>query len=84
MNEFRNKRIIIADDVVDTGHTIKKLLDILKKIVCEFRIVVVFKKDTSIIDPDYYWKETPGDKWISFPWSSLKPVEGKGALITNE
>ena len=74
LEEFRNKKIIIADDVVDTGHTMNLLLPLLQNIVTELRVVVIFKKSNSVIDPAYFWKETPSNKWITFPWSSLEPL----------
>lgn len=36
------------------------------------RSATIYLKPTSIIKPDYIFKQT--DKWINFPWSVLPPV----------
>ena len=55
----------------------KALLKLLKPIVKEYRVVVIFKKKRSVVHPKYYWKETPGNQWIAFPWSAKKPITNK-------
>lgn len=65
-------KVLIADDVADTGHTLKLVREVLAQHVSEARTAVLYEKPTSIIDPDYVWKLT--DRWINFPWSTLPPV----------
>ena len=70
--------VLIADDVADSGHTLKMVTDFCAESVREVRSVVLFEKPRSVIKPDYAWKQT--DLWIDFPWSYLGPVTKKGGL----
>ncbi len=71
--EYMNgRKVLIADDVADTGETLTLVKDLMAKHAGEVRTVVLFAKPRSIIDPDYVWKRT--DRWITFPWSALPPV----------
>ncbi len=65
-------KVLIADDVADTGETLALVKGLMAQHAGEVRTVVLFAKPTSIIEPDYVWKRT--DKWITFPWSALSPV----------
>lgn len=65
-------KVLIADDVADTGETLALVKNLMAEHAGEVRTVTLFAKSRSIIDPDYVWKRT--DKWITFPWSALPPV----------
>lgn len=64
--------VLIADDVADTGHTLKLVREVLAQHVREARTAVLYRKPRSIVEPSYVWKET--DRWIDFPWSAKPPV----------
>lgn len=66
--------VLVADDVADTGNTLKLVREVLAQHVAEARTVVLYRKPRSIVAPTYVWKET--DLWINFPWSTLPPVVG--------
>ena len=68
--------VLIADDVADSGHTLKMVTDFCAETVREVRSVVLYEKPQSVIVPDYSWKKT--DRWIDFPWSYLGPVTRGG------
>ena len=72
--DVSHARILIADDVADTGHTLRLVREVLAQHVAEARTAVLYHKAQSVIVPDYAWKRT--DAWINFPWSSLPPVKG--------
>ena len=66
-------RVLIVDDVADTGNTLEAVLDhIEEKVEGDLRICTIAYKPHSSITPDYYVYET--DKWIVFPWEEA-PVE---------
>jgi len=70
---------LIVDDVADTGKTLKEIVDYFKKKGSNVFTVTLFKKPTSIFEPDLFVKET--DKWIIFPWEKLeteKSIKNKG------
>jgi hypoxanthine phosphoribosyltransferase len=64
--------VLVADDVADSGHTLKMVMDFCAGSVREVRSAVLYEKPQSVIVPDYSWKKT--DKWINFPWSVDGPV----------
>jgi len=72
MIDLRDSRILIVDDVADTGHTLKLVNDFCAGQVRESRIAVLYEKSGSIVKCDYVWKRT--DQWINFPWSDKDPV----------
>lgn len=72
--DHTNSKILIADDVADTGHTLKMVRDFCIERVGEVRSAVLYEKSHSLVKCDYVWKRT--DLWINFPWSTLPPVVG--------
>ena len=70
--------VLIADDVADSGHTLKMVTEFCAETVHEVRSVVLYEKPETVIRPDYSWKKT--DKWIDFPWSCDGPVTKNGGL----
>ena len=70
--DFSQKKVLIADDVADTGKTIELVQNFIAEHVAEVRSAVVYEKPGSLIKCDYVWKHT--NLWINFPWSTLPPV----------
>ncbi|MCF2705975.1 phosphoribosyltransferase [Arcanobacterium haemolyticum] len=68
------KRILIVDDVADSGRTLEFVHGICSQYTDQIRVAVLYEKPRSVLHCDYIWKTT--DKWISFPWSELPPVNG--------
>ena len=66
-------KVLVADDVADTGATLKLVREFCAGYVAEVRSAVLYEKPHSIGKPDYSWRKT--DKWIEFPWSVQPPVE---------
>ena len=65
-------RILIADDVADTGHTLQSVEAFCAGKVGEVRVAVLYEKPASLVACDYVWRRT--DRWIDFPWSAREPV----------
>ena len=70
--DLDDARILIADDVADTGHTLAMVAEFCAGRVGEVRTAVLYQKSHSVVDCDYVWKHT--DLWINFPWSTEPPV----------
>ncbi len=64
-------KVLIADDVADTGHTLKMVHDLCLERVAEVRSAVLYEKSHSLVKCEYVWKRT--DQWINFPWSTTEP-----------
>jgi uncharacterized protein len=70
--DFSAKKVLIADDVADTGKTLDLVRGFIAGHVAEVRSAVVYEKPASLVKCDYVWRRT--DRWINFPWSSQPPV----------
>ncbi len=70
--DLSGARVLIADDVADTGATLKLVRDFCADHVADARCAVIYEKPISEVKAEYVWKRT--DKWINFPWSSTPPV----------
>ena len=70
--DIRGMRVLIADDVADTGKTLELVRKEIAEHVAEARCAVLYHKPWSIIVPEYVWAHT--ERWINFPWSCQDPV----------
>ncbi len=70
--DLTEARVLVADDVADTGHTLALVKDFCVGKVSEVRCAVLYEKPRSVVKCEYVWRET--DKWIEFPWSSQEPI----------
>ena len=71
-DSIRGQKLLVVDDVADTGRTLNLVLDLLRGLGAEARSAVLYAKSQSVVAPDYVWRRT--DEWIVFPWSALPPV----------
>ncbi len=70
--DLRDTRVLIADDVADTGHTLALVRNHCLSEVAEVRTAVLYEKSPSVVECEYVWKYT--DQWINFPWSTQAPL----------
>jgi hypoxanthine phosphoribosyltransferase len=71
--DLEDARILVADDVADTGATLGLVREFCAGKVAEIRFASLYEKPRSTVKCDYVWRHT--DRWIEFPWSAL-PVVG--------
>ncbi|MEA3354839.1 MAG: phosphoribosyltransferase family protein [Campylobacterota bacterium] len=64
----RFKKVVVIDDIVDSGDTIKTVISELKSrfINTDFKSAVIFYKPDAIVQPDFKVKEA--QNWIDFFW----------------
>lgn len=74
-----DSRMLIVDDVADTGRTLEVVEAFCEGKVAEVRTAVLYEKPQSVVKCDYVWRQT--DRWIDFPWSVQGPVAGGGAAV---
>jgi len=72
--DFSAKRVLIADDVADSGKTIELVRDFIQDRVADVRSAVVYEKSRSLVKCEYVWRRT--DLWINFPWSTEPSIVG--------
>jgi len=77
--DFSAKKVLIADDVADSGRTLELVYTFLKDQVEDVRSAVIYEKPRSLIKCDYVWRRT--DLWINFPWSNEDPVVHRAGQV---
>ena len=66
--DFADFKVLIADDVADTGATLQLVKEFCEGKVAEVRCAVLYEKSRSAVKCEYVWRRT--DRWITFPWSA--------------
>ncbi len=79
--DLTGAKVLVADDVADTGHTLKAVHEFCQDVVAESKTAVLYEKPHSLVKCDYVWKRT--DRWINFPWSTEPPVAepSRGGIV---
>ncbi len=68
MSYLDGRRVLLVDDVADSGRTLALAVRLLQERGAEVRSATIYTKPSTIIQPDYAWKDT--GLWIDFPWSA--------------
>ncbi len=66
------KRVLLVDDVSDSGRTLAMVVDLIKVSGAEVRTACLYTKPHTVLEPEFFWRRTA--RWITFPWSALPPV----------
>ena len=69
---LRAERLLVVDDVADTGRTLALASEFCAQHGPEVRTAVLYEKPQSVVRCDFVWRRT--DRWINFPWSTPAPV----------
>jgi len=72
-SEVIGKRVLVVDDVADSGQSLRIAERHLRqKGAQEIRVCTLYLKPKSIFKPNHYAKTT--SKWIIFPWERLEAI----------
>ena len=75
--DVRGRKILIVDDVTDTGDTLKAAIDYVKSEGAgQIKTAVMQHKTSSAIVPDYYADLISDWRWIIYPWAAYEDVLG--------
>lgn len=74
--DHADSKVLIADDVADTGHTLALVREHCLGKVGDVRSAVLYEKSQSVVKCEYVWRRT--EQWINFPWSVDEPVVAPG------
>ncbi|QFG21046.1 phosphoribosyltransferase [Actinomadura sp. WMMB 499] len=77
--DLSGAEVLVADDVADTGATLKLVRDFCADHVADVRCAVVYEKPASSVKCEYVWRRT--DRWINFPWSTEPPVVAEPEVL---
>ena len=72
--DLGGRRVLVADDVADTGATLHFVRRLLPA-DADVRVAVIYAKPASTYPPELAWRTT--DRWIRFPWIQTPPLRVK-------
>ena len=78
MTYLSGRRVLLVDDVADSGRTLALAVRLLRDRGAEVRSAVIYTKPTTIEQPDYSHGDTA--LWIDFPWSARGSVIDEDAV----
>ena len=75
--DVSGQKILVVDDVTDTGDTLRTALTyLLQQHPAEVRTAVIQHKTTSRFIPDYYGQRIVKWRWIIYPWAVVEDLTG--------
>jgi hypoxanthine phosphoribosyltransferase len=73
---LEGKRVLLIDDLVDTGATMESALYWIKRWnPSSVLTAVIVKKAGSNFTPDFWVQEAPEGQWIDFPWEINRGIK---------
>ena len=67
VGNINGKRVLLVDDICDTGDTLKAAKDLLKQYnPSEVLVATLFIKPSCEERPEFWMEES--DEWVEFPW----------------
>lgn len=75
--DISGKKVLVVDDVVDTGDTFSVSIDYIKEMnPSEVKSAVLHYKTCSTSVPDYWAEKQEEWKWIIYPWAVYEDLTG--------
>ena len=73
-------RVLLVDDLADTGHTLRAVVDRLRGMpsIAELRAAVIWVKGVSTYVPDYHVETLPTSPWIHQPFEEYDALRPEG------
>lgn len=72
-SEFRDKRVIVFDDLSDRGTTLIEAKNYFEQNVFKnYKFATLYIKKSTKFMPNFYLKEFADDLWLDFPWETVK------------
>ena len=66
------KRILIVDDICDTGYSMREVANEYRDRGHEVLTFALYYKESSVFEPDFVWQTIPEDSpWIIFPFENI-------------
>ncbi len=72
-SRIKGKRVLVVDDVSDTGHSLRVVFAHLRaRGAVKVKVCTLYLKPGSVFTPHFYARKT--SKWIIFPWERLESI----------
>ena len=66
-HQIETDRLLIVDDIVDTGETLKLVLDAVHPHATEVKVAALYVRSNKQTAADWFWRVE--DEWVVFPWA---------------
>ena len=73
------KRVLVIDDVADTGESLALVANEVKGRIEELRTATIYRKPWARFTPDFSARET--DAWVVFPWELRETIKKIGRRL---
>ena len=76
-------RVLLVDDLADSGHTLKRVIDTLRnnyQPITDLRSAVIWTKGVSTFQADYSVEFLPTNPWIHQPFEQYDTLRPEGLL----
>jgi len=81
--EVKGKKILLVDDLADSGSSLQVVMDHLKEQGAkDVKVCAIYFKPWSVVMPDFYARET--DAWICFPHEAYESIAKIYARLRDE
>ncbi len=75
--EIKGLKVLIVDDITDTGDTIQVALQHIREFgPAEIKVAVLQHKKQSKLNPDFYADKIVQWRWIIYPWAVTEDIGG--------
>jgi hypoxanthine phosphoribosyltransferase len=75
--DLRGLKVLLVDDVNDTGETLSLAIDHIKSLGPEqLKVAVLHHKQVSPIRPDFYAQKILAWRWVIYPWAVFEDLRG--------
>ena len=66
------KKLLIVDDICDTGYSMKEVVDEYTSRGHQVMTFALYYKESAVFKPDFIWQTIPADSpWIIFPFENV-------------
>ncbi len=66
-HQIQTERLLIVDDIVDTGETLKLVLQAVEPHTSEVKVAALYVRSNQQNTADWHWRVE--DEWVIFPWA---------------
>jgi hypoxanthine phosphoribosyltransferase len=77
--EYPDGTLLVTDDIIDSGRTFRRFLEIAHLKNIKFKTAVLYFKPHAEYYPDWFLRETVD--WICFPWEKVEEIPNREKYI---
>ena len=65
--QIETDRLLVVDEIIDTGETLKLVLDAVRPQATEVKVAALYVRSNKQTAADWFWRVE--DEWVVFPWA---------------